>query len=104
MWPWADRAAGAAAVIQARGIWAAGLSCRACRPETSAEAARGYPTFVTIWPLIVAIVLGALLASTGQMYRQMESFPASLPATYDQYYPRGIKTAEGVLSAKGRDF
>jgi hypothetical protein len=69
------------------------------RPESWAEAAR-YPTFVTLLPLIVAILLGALLASTGQTYRQMQSL-RQFAATYDQYYPPMELNSEGVLSVKG---
>jgi hypothetical protein len=69
------------------------------RPESWAEAAR-YPTHVTLVPLILAILLGAVVATAGQTYRQVRGLE-EFAATYDQYYPPMELSSDGVLSVKG---
>jgi len=69
------------------------------RPETWPETAR-YPTHVTLLPLLAAILLAALLAASGQIYRQIQSL-SQFAATYDRYYPPLEINGDGVLSAQG---
>jgi hypothetical protein len=70
------------------------------RPESWAEAAQ-YPTWVTLVPLFLVVVVGALAMGTSETWRTYES-ARNFAAAYDtQSYPALEINSEGVLSAKG---
>src|SRR3569832_2140118 len=71
------------------------------RPDSWAEAAR-YPTYITLLPLILASIIGAVAIAAGetsQMVRSLETFAADYDAKH-HYPPLEINSA-GILSAKG---
>jgi len=71
------------------------------RPESWAEAAR-YPTYITLLPLILAIVIGAAAIAGGETSRLVKSLE-TFAADYDakNHYPALEINSAGVLSAKG---
>jgi hypothetical protein len=69
------------------------------KPEAWAETAR-YPLHVTLLPLLLAILLGAVAVTSAQTYRLIGALQ-SFAATYDQKYPALEFDSSGVLSAKG---
>src|SRR4051812_9369685 len=69
------------------------------RPESWAEAAR-YPTYITLVPLVLAIVIGCVAMATGQTVRQMEHLRA-FAAGYDARYPALEMHSDGSLTVMG---
>lgn len=67
------------------------------RPESWAQTAR-YPTYVTLIPLLLAIILGAGLATAGQAYRQGAALWA-FAGSYDKHYPAVEVAGDGTLKA-----
>src|SRR4051812_46779261 len=71
------------------------------RPESWAEAAR-YPTYITLIPLVLAIVIGAVVISVGETTRLVHSLE-TFAGNYEtkNHYPALELNSDGVLSAKG---
>jgi hypothetical protein len=70
------------------------------RPESWAEAAR-YPTFFTILPLALALLLSAGLIAAAEMSRTFDTF-LSFAQSYDHHaYPPLELHSDGTLSATG---